>query len=309
MGTPEFAVPPLRKLINSQEHEVIATFTGAPKAKDRGMKVKPSPVHELANESKIPVYTPKSLKAPEIVESIKNISPDVIVVCAYGVIIPGSILEIPRYGAINIHPSLLPRHRGAAPMQRTITEGDKKTGVCIMQMDESMDTGDILMREEFELPPRISLDKLHDKCANLGGELLVKTLNNLDNITPWQQSEEGITYAKKVTKNEGRINWQQTAGEIDCNLRGMKPWPGCYCYWGEKMIKIISAVPVEHNNSAGKGAPVGKPGEVISLNPLQIACAGSSALEIEKLQLAGKRAMTPSEFLLGHSLQLGEILN
>jgi methionyl-tRNA formyltransferase len=309
MGTPEFATPALKGLISSQKHQVIAAFTGQPKAKDRGMKTKLTPVHELANQHNITVYTPTTLKNKELREAIANLDPDIIVVCAYGFIIPGQILDIPPYGAINIHPSLLPRHRGAAPLQRTITEGDKSTGVCIMQMNAGMDTGDILNSEKFEISERITLAELHDKCSSIGAELLLKTLEDIDNITPQKQPLEGVSYANKLMSREGKIDWQDSAYKLDRKIRGMTPQPGVYSYLEAREIKILSALPLTaptRDGASDKAEP--KPGEIISISPLQVYCGEETILQIEKLQLAGKKAMNAAEFIKGASLKAGDKL-
>ncbi|WP_342225227.1 methionyl-tRNA formyltransferase [Rickettsia endosymbiont of Urophora cardui] len=289
MGTPEFVVPALTKLISSN-HKVVAAFTQPPKAKGRGLSETKSPIHQLADEAQIPVYTPTTLRNEEAANLINNIDADIIVVIAYGFIIPQNILDAKKYGCLNIHPSDLPRHRGAAPLQRTIIEGDKTSSVCIMQMDAGLDTGDILMKEDFELEDRITLQELHDKCASLGAELLIKTLANIDKIVPKPQSNEGVTYAHKLTKEEGRVNWQDSAYAINCKVRGMNPWPGVYFKYNDKTIKILEAEysDEEHNFT---------PGTIIN-KKLEIAC-GKGILTIKKLQQEGKKVLNTEEFLRG----------
>lgn len=298
MGTPEFAVPALTKLINSN-HQVTAVFTQKPKAKGRGLNEVKSPVHQLADEYQIPVYTPLTLRNEEAVNLINNIDADIIVVVAYGFIIPQNILDAKKYGCLNIHPSSLPRHRGAAPLQRTIMEGDEASSVCIMKMDAGLDTGDILMREDFDLPERITLKDLHDKCANLGAKLLIKTLANIDDIVPTPQSNENITYAHKLIKEEGKIDWQLSAYSIDCKIRGMNPWTSVYFSYNGKTIKILEA---EYTNTAHDFLP----GTVIN-NKLEIAC-GKGVLVIKKLQQEGKRALNTEEFLRGMNIPAGVVL-
>jgi len=298
MGTPEFAVPALTKLINF-DHQVVAVFTQKPKAKGRGLNETKSPVHQLALTHQIPVYTPSTLRNEEAASLIYNVTADIIVVIAYGFIIPQNILEAKKYGCLNIHPSDLPRHRGAAPLQRTIIEGDRKSSVCIMQMDAGLDTGDILMKEDFDLPSRITLQELHDKCANLGAELLVKTLANIDDIVPIKQLSNGITYAHKLTKEEGKVDWQLSAYAIDCKIRGMNPWPGVYFSYNNKIIKILEAEYFDKSHDF-------TPGTVINEN-LEIAC-GKGILVIKKLQQEGKKVLNIEEFLRGTNILIGAVL-
>ncbi|AFB20803.1 methionyl-tRNA formyltransferase [Rickettsia canadensis] len=297
MGTPEFAVPTLKKLI--AHHEVTAVFTQQPKAKGRGLSLAQSPIHQLACEHQIPVYTPSTLRNDKTINLINKVNADIIVVIAYGFIVPKAILDAKKYGCLNIHPSDLPRHRGAAPLQRTIIEGDKTSSVCIMRMDTGLDTGDILMKEDFDLEERTTLEELHNKCANLGAELLINTLVNIDNIVPIKQSSDGITYAHKLTKEEGKINWQDSAYSIDCKIRGMNPWPGVYFSYDDKIIKILEAeyLNVDHHFT---------PGTVIS-DKLEIAC-GSGILQVKKLQQESKKALNIEEFLLGTRILKATVL-
>ncbi|KJV79337.1 methionyl-tRNA formyltransferase [Rickettsia rhipicephali str. Ect] len=297
MGTPEFAVPALKKLIT--HYEVKAVFTQQPKAKGRGLNLAKSPIHQLAFEHQIPVYTPSTLRNDEIINLINKVNADIIVVIAYGFIVPQAILEAKKYGCLNIHPSDLPRHRGAAPLQRTIIEGDRKSSVCIMRMDTGLDTGDILMKEDFDLEERTTLEELHNKCANLGAELLIKTLANIDNIVPIKQSSDGVTYAHKLTKEEGKINWHESAYKIDCKIRGMNPWPGAYFSYNDKIIKILEAeyLNADHHFTSGT---------VIS-DKLEIAC-GSGILRVKKLQQESKKALNIEEFLRGTNILKDTVL-
>ncbi|WP_016728149.1 methionyl-tRNA formyltransferase [Rickettsia sibirica] len=297
MGTPEFAVPALKKLIT--HHEVKAVFTQQPKAKGRGLNLAKSPIHQLAFEHQIPVYTPSTLRNDEIINLINKVNADIIVVIAYGFIVPKAILEAKKYGCLNIHPSDLPRHRGAAPLQRTIIEGDRKSSVCIMRMDTGFDTGDILMKEDFDLEERITLEELHNKCANLGAELLIKTLANIDNIVPITQPSDGVTYAHKLTKEEGKINWHESAYKIDCKIRGMNPWPGAYFSYNDKIIKILEAEYLNADHHCTSGT-------VIS-DKLEIAC-GSGILRVKKLQQESKKALNIEEFLRGTNILKDTVL-
>ena len=294
MGTPDFAVPSLKKLIESKNHNVKAIFTQAPKPKGRGMKLSASPVHQVALENEITIYHPKSLKKEEASDIIQSIDADVIIVVAYGLIIPSNILSTKKYGCINVHPSNLPKHRGAAPLQRTIIEGDNETAVCIMYMDEGIDTGDVIIRKNFSLSPRVTLQELHDKCAQLGSNLLIKVLDNIDNLPRHKQKEEGATYAHKLTKAEGKITWSDDAYKIDCKVRGMNPWPGAWFEINNKIIKIIDSdyKMVSHSYA---------PSTIINDN-FDVAC-GKGILQIKVLHPEGKRKMSGKEYLMGHSVR------
>ncbi len=298
MGTPDFAVPTLQNLLNSK-HTVSAVFTQAPKPKGRGLIETPSLVHELASKHSIPVYTPKTLRAEEALELINNIEADIIVVVAYGFIIPKSILEAKKYGCLNIHPSALPRFRGAAPLQRTIIAGDKTTEVCIMQMDEGLDTGDVLLAKRIDIDPRMTFKELHDKCAIIGADELVWCLDNFSTLKPMKQTEEGLVYAHKLTKEEGVINWGDAAFAIDCKIRGMNPWPGVFFEYKGEMIKVLEAEyqDIEHDF---------KPGTIID-DKLTVAC-GKGVLSMKRLQKPGKSAISVEEFLRGYPIKSGEVI-
>lgn len=297
MGTPDFAVPSLKKLIESKNHGIKAIFTQAPKPKGRGMKLSISPVHKVALENNITIYHPKSLKQKETSDIIHSIEADVIIVVAYGLIIPSNILGAKKYGCINVHPSNLPKHRGAAPLQRTIIEGDKETAICIMYMDEGIDTGDVIIRENFALSPKVTLQELHDKCAKLGSNLLMKALDNIDHLPRHKQNEDGATYAHKLTKDEGKITWSDDAYKIDCKVRGMNPWPGAWFKINNKTIKIIDSdyKIVSHSY---------EPGTIINDN-FDVAC-GRGILQIKILHPEGKKQMSGAEYLRGSSVTLYE---
>ncbi len=299
MGTPDFAVPAFNKLIETKNHEIVSVFTSSPKPKGRGLANCYSPIHQLGLKNNIPVFTPRTLKTKEIQETINSIEADIIVVVAYGFLIPPAILAAKKYGCLNIHPSLLPKYRGAAPLQRTIINGETQTAVAIMQMDEGLDTGDIIVQEIFAVPPRITLPLLHDKCAKKGADLLIKALDNIDILPGIPQSLDGDTYAHKLSKEEGKINWQESAWQIDCRVRGMNPWPGVYFYYQNKLVKILET----DYQDAVHNHPVGT---VIS-NKLHIAC-GEGVLHIKRLQPAGKKSMTAEEFLSGYPVLIGTII-
>lgn len=289
MGTPDFAVPALKALIDSH-HEIVAVFSQAPKPKGRGLELAKSPVQMLAEKHNIPIYNPPTLKKPEYYQQVANIKADVIVVIAYGFIIPQIILDAKKYGCLNIHPSKLPKFRGAAPLQRTIISGDTETAVCIMQMDAGVDTGDIILQENFSISPDISLKQLHDICAAKGAKLLLQTLENLDTLPRIKQSEEGISYAHKLTKEEGLINWRKPSKQIERQIRGMNPWPGTFSNYGDLQVKILEAI--SHNNEHNF-----TPGTILHKEQM-IAC-GDGMLEIKQVQKPGKKAMNFDEFLRG----------
>ncbi|PIR34738.1 MAG: methionyl-tRNA formyltransferase [Alphaproteobacteria bacterium CG11_big_fil_rev_8_21_14_0_20_44_7] len=280
MGTPDFAVPCLQKLISS-EHEIVAVYTAAPKPAGRGKKLRASPVQIVAEENNLNIKTPKSLKTEELPEC------DMAIVAAYGLLLPKHVLQTPKYGCLNIHPSDLPRWRGAAPIQRTIMAGDKKTAICIMQMDEGLDTGDIVAREDLLLDDNITASELHDKCAERGAEMVLEVLADIDNMKPVPQSDEGVTYAAKISKDDMRVDWQKAAHEIYNQIRAVNP----YFEYENERIKIFSAEIIDMQ---------GKAGEVLD-NELAVAC-GQRAIRILKLQKPGKKPILADEFLRGNAI-------
>lgn len=293
MGTPEFAVPTLKLL--SQHHEVIAVYTQAPKPAGRGHHETLSPVHKLANQLNIPVYTPKTLRKPEPQAEFINLKADAAAVIAYGLILPKEILESTAYGCINIHPSLLPKYRGAAPMQHTILAGEKETAMCIMQMDEGIDTGDILLMQKVPLDDQIIYQELSDNMAQLGAELLIQALDNINQITPQKQSEVNACYASKISKDEGELNWQEDSEILTRKVRALNPWPGTYFYTNGEKIKVLAA---KSNNITHDY----KPGSIISDKELKIACGQGFFIPLI-LQRPGKNPMKAADFLRGYKLQ------
>ncbi|MDB5541426.1 MAG: methionyl-tRNA formyltransferase [Devosia sp.] len=292
MGTPEFAVPTLTEIV-STGHEVVAVYTRAPKPAGRGQAERKSPVHEAAEGFGIPVFTPRSLKQAPEQEVFASLDADVAVVVAYGLILPKPILEAPRLGCLNLHGSLLPRWRGAAPIQRAVMAGDKRTGVMVMQMDEGLDTGAVGLVEEMPIGPDMTSGELHDKMMLVGADLMSRALAALDrgslHFTP--QSEEGVTYAKKIDKAEARIDWTRPADEVHNLIRGLSPFPGA---WFElalngapTRIKALRSTLV-----AGQGAP----GTI--LPDLTITC-GTGAVRLTAVQREGKGAMDAATFLRG----------
>lgn len=287
MGTPNFAVPSLLKLIDSQ-HNVVAVFTQRPKPKNRGMVVDKSPVQIIAEKHNIEVYHPESLRTDIVYNQILAIKAECIVVVAYGMLIPQNIIDTKKYGCINLHPSSLPRFRGAAPLQRTIIAGDKETSVCIIQMDQGLDTGDILLCEKLDLEPRITFQELHDLTSNIGANLIIKTLDNISNIIPKKQTEEGLVYAHKLKKEEGLINWEKdSAFEIDCKVRGMNPWPGIYFEYNGELIKILETIYTNKAHSFSLGSIIDK--------DFSIACK-DGILTPMRLQRPGKKPISGKDF-------------
>lgn len=298
MGTPEFAVPALNALIEDKDITVSAVFTATPKKQGRGMQIINTPVYEVAHKNNITIFMPSTLKTVEIENIIKEIEADIIVVCAYGFIIPRSILYSKEYGSINIHPSDLPKYRGAAPIQRTVINGEKETAVCIMQMDEGLDTGAVIIKEKFPLHDKITSKELHDKCAKIGAKLLIHTLHNINHLPKIPQPLEGSTYAHKLQKIESKVQWANSAYQIDCLIRGLGSVNFSY---NNKSIKILDAdiEYKEHNIT---------PGTVVDNVNFKVAC-NNSFLIIKKLQQEGKKVLDTKDFLLGFTISVGDILN
>jgi methionyl-tRNA formyltransferase len=294
MGTPDFALPALKALLKSN-HEIVAVYCQPPKPQGRGYQIQKSPTHLFAELNHIPVYTPKSLKSDEEQTFFKNLSLDMSIVAAYGLILPKAILEAPLKGCLNIHGSLLPRWRGAAPIQRAIEANDPEAGITIMQMDEGLDTGAILLKKSTPIDFK-NAQELHDELAQMGGDLLIETLSQIDQLTPITQSEEGVTYAHKLKKEEGEIKWDQPAAILEARIRAFTPWPGCYFEHQGEMIKILKArfTSYEHNQL---------PGFVLD-NQLTIACT-QDALQILELQRPGKKSLKAEDFLRGINIEKG----
>ena len=299
MGTPEFAQKSLEALIENN-YNIVGVFTQPDKPKGRGMKLAPPPVKEIALKHNIPVFQPKSLKDQETFEIIKNLDPDVIAVAAYGKILPKNILDYPKYGCINVHASLLPKYRGASPIRWCIIRGEEKSGVTIMYMNEGLDTGDMILKEEVPIPEDMTAGELHDILAELGAKLLVKTLKDIKGgkITRTPQDDSKASYAPMLTKETGEINWQKSAREIKNLVRGLCPWPVAYTKHEGRVIKVYSVKIVDMK---------GKPGEVLVSNDrdgLIVACS-DGALLLDEIQIEGKRRMKSTEFLRGHRIDEG----
>ena len=302
MGTPAFALPTLAAL-QASDHEIVAVYTQPPRPAGRGQKDTPSPVHQFALEHHIPVFTPVSLKTPEAQAEFASHQADIAVVVAYGLLLPKPILEAYPRGCINVHPSKLPRWRGAAPIQRTIMAGDKETAICIMQMDEGLDTGDILYEETEFVPDSADAGDLHNILADQAGPMVLLTLNAIEkgSITPRKQSSEGVEYAKKITKEECRIDWNQPAEHIKNQIRGLSPSPGAYFLYKEEKIKVFaaSASSMRHFSTVAPGTTID--------NHLVVAC-GTGVLSIQELQRPGKSPLMSQEFLKGYPIPPGSIL-
>lgn len=296
MGTPDFAVPALKALLNAN-HTVVAVYTQPPRPSGRGEKVRKSPVHLYAEANGIPVHTPKSLKSEACLSEFKAYNADAVVVVAYGMILPQPILDTPPMGCLNIHASLLPRWRGAAPIQRAIEAGDKESGVTIMQMDAGLDTGDMLLQQSVPIDKSTTAATLHDTLSHLGAKMVVDTLRKLqlDELQPTPQPDEGVTYASKLQREESLVDWTLPASQIEHKLRAFTPWPGLYFQFQGSRIKILEAEVISSNQADA--------GEVLD-ETLTIAC-GENALRILKLQKEGKKPIDTAAFLNGTPLPPG----
>lgn len=300
MGTPDFAVPSLKALINDKRHTVAAVYTQPDRPVGRKKTLTAPPVKQMAEENGIKVYQPITFKDEQTVEGLKALSPDVIAVIAYGKLLPQSVLDIPRYGCINIHGSLLPKLRGAAPIQRSVINGDFETGVTSMLMNAGLDTGDMLLTEKVNILPDETAGELFDRLAPLGAELLLKTLEELENgtVSPKKQDDSQSTYAAMLSKEEAVIDWNMPAGSVHNKVRGMNPWPVAVTSINGKKLKIYKTV------ISGKS---GKSGTVISVNPPTVAC-GDGSVELKEVQIEGKKRMSAEEFFRGQRIKCGDML-
>lgn len=299
MGTPEFAVPTLQALID--HHQVEAVVTQPDKQRGRGKKVQFPPVKEKAVEHEIPVYQPQKARDEEFIEILREINPDVIVVVAYGQILPESILNIPKYGCINVHGSLLPKYRGAAPIQWAVLDGEEKTGITTMYMEKGLDTGDMIDKAEIVLDPKETAGTLHDKLMEIGANLLLETLEKLENETAVRikQNDSESCYASMLTKEMGQIDFSKSAREIECLIRGMNPWPSAYTSLNGKTLKVWEAEVLTENSGE-------EPGTVIDVTKDAIVAAcKEGALKLLEVQMAGKKRMKVSAFLLGYQVEKG----
>jgi methionyl-tRNA formyltransferase len=302
MGTPEFAVPCLTTLIDTQT--VVGVVTQPDKPAGRGNKLRPSPVKVVAEAAGIPVYQPKSLRKEDAADPLREWQPDLIVVAAFGQILRPHVLYLPPKGSLNVHASLLPRWRGASPIQHAILAGDRATGVTLMRMDEGLDTGDMYVQESLLIDPRETAATLHDRLAMLGADMLRRHLSDIldGRLSPTPQSDEGSTYAPMIRKEAGEIDWRQDAATLDRHVRAMTPWPGAFTWWGGEMLKILGARPLVD------GVPAVVPGQVARVAEGTAVLAGAGGLLLDTVQAPGKRPTTAEDFVRGHPELIGATL-
>ncbi len=301
MGTPAFAAPVLSELVVAG-HDVAAVYTRAPKPSGRGHKLKPAPVHALADELGLAVRTPKNFRSQDTLEDFRALDLDVAIVVAYGLILPREALNAPRHGCLNLHASLLPRWRGAAPIQRAIMAGDKITGVQVMRMEEGLDTGPVLLSESVEIAHDDTMGTLHDKLAPVAAGLAPRALAALerDALVETPQPEEGVTYAHKISPEEAKIDWSQPAPVVDRHIRGLAPFPGAWFEAkGERVKTLMSSL------TDGAGAP----GEILGTDGAVVVSCGDGAVSLSILQRAGKRAQDADVFLRGFAFAPGDRLS
>ncbi len=302
MGTPDFAVPTLEALI--EKHEVVGVVTQPDKRKGRGKAMAFSPVKEKALEHEIPVYQPVKVKEEAFVQILRELDPEVIVVAAFGQILPESILNMPKYGCINVHASLLPKYRGAAPIQWSVIDGEKETGVTIMYMEKGLDTGDMIEHVVVPIDAKETGESLHDKLAVAGGPLLLDVLAKLENGTAVRtpQNDADSCYAKMLTKDLGKIDWNKDAAAIERLIRGLNSWPSAYTAFYDKTLKIWDADVEEGSSDA-------QPGTVVKVTPDAIYVqTGKNLLKLNEVQIQGKKRMPVKAFLLGHRVEIGILL-
>lgn len=303
MGTPDFAVPTLRALVGDSAFRVEAVVTQPDKPRGRGKKLSPSPVKETAVDAGIPVLQPIKAREPENVQQLTEIAPDYIVVVAYGQILPVSILSIPKIAPVNLHASLLPRWRGAAPIHRAILAGDAVTGVCVMIMAEGLDTGDVLSRVETPISEEDTVGTLHDRLADIGAELIAKTLLDYCNgaITPQKQDDPKATYARKLSVEEFAVDFRLSAHEVSRKIRGLSPYPGAVTHLNGAAVKPLFA------RVAETGGVLGEPGSTLAVTPegITVAC-GAGSVVITQVKPENRSAMTAHAYTLGHRIKAGD---
>ena len=299
MGTPDFAVPALKALANSQ-HNVLAVFTQPDKPKGRKMVLTPPEVKVCAQSLNIPVYQPQTFKDGEALKIITDLAPDVMVVAAYGKILPKAVLDVPKYGCVNIHGSLLPKYRGSAPIQQAVLNGDKVTGITTMLMDVGVDTGDILLTSQTSIGENETSGELFDRLADMGGELILETLSALENgtVVPQKQDEGLASHTSKIDKSYCPIDFSLSANKVHNKVCGLNPWPVATTVLDGKNIKVFSTRVCSQNGAYGT---------ILSVKPLIVAC-GENSVEIIELQPEGKKRMTASAFVAGHKLCVGDKL-
>jgi methionyl-tRNA formyltransferase len=301
IGTGDIGVPVLRSLLNSQQHELVGVVTQPDKPAGRDQRLQSPPIKIAVTHSAIPILQPQQIKRGEAGAEIRALAPDVIVVMAYGQILPRSVLEIPRIACLNLHASLLPRHRGAAPIQAAIAAGDRESGITVMYMDEGLDTGDILLQSRLEIAAKETGGSLHDQLAQIAPVALEEALSQLQkgNALRIPQDSSGATYARKLERKDGRIDWTQSAAVIEREIRAFNPWPGAFTILRdeeagrERKLKIFGAALMESEKAS--------PGEILGTDEAIVIAAKDGALSLGEVQLEGKRRLSAAEFLRGHS--------
>lgn len=303
MGTPDFSVPTLMEII-AQGHEVVAVYSQPPRKAGRGMELKKSPVHEKAEQFGLPVFTPTNFKDEAYIDAFAAHDADVAVVVAYGLLLPRAVLDAPQNGCLNLHASLLPRWRGAAPINRAIMAGDQETGIMVMQMEEGLDTGPVAMVERLAITANMTAGELHDQLMVLGSDLMVRALGGIERggLSGQQQADKGIEYAHKLSKDETRIDWSKPAQDVHNHIRGLSPFPGAWCEFtiGDKQhrLKVLKSTMIDGLD--------GSAGTVLD-DELTIAC-GTGAIRLVSVQRSGKGVMDAAEFLRGNALTKGAAL-
>jgi len=290
MGTPDFSVPVLQAL--AAEHEIVAVYCQPPRPAGRGKKARPTAVQVAAEQLGLTVCHPLNFKDTETRQTFTAHNADVAVVVAYGLILPQAVLDAPAYGCLNIHASLLPRWRGAAPIHRSIMAGDAQTGVCVMQMEAGLDTGPVLLCQDTAITPEDTTGSLHDRLSGMGATLIVEALDRLDTLEPEEQAADGVTYAKKIDKVEAEVDWSRTATEVDRHIRGLSPFPGAWSIIDGQRIKLLMSHVINGSGAAG----------TVLDERLAVACGGG-AVRLLRLQRAGKGAMSPADFLRGFPIE------
>lgn len=300
MGTPAFSVPILKALIDSED-EIVAVVTQPDRPKGRGQKISFSPVKKLALEFNIPIFQPEKIKESTFIKQLRSLKPELIVVAAYGQILPKEILNIPTYGCLNVHASLLPKYRGAAPINWAIVCGEKETGITIMLMDEGLDTGDILLMESISIGEEETAGELHDRLALLGAKLIIKAIDGLKKglLIPQKQPEEGVSYAPMIKKKDGLADFKKSALELANLIRGFDPWPSVYTYYEGKLLRLFRPKVI-------LDTPLEPPGTIIKADKEGILIAtGQGSLLIREVQFEGGKRMPVKTFLLGHNIKPG----
>ncbi len=304
MGTPEISMRTLAALV-SAGRDICAVVTGEDKPRGRGKIMTPTPTKAYAEQQGMRVITPRTLRDDAFMAILRETDPDIIVVVAYGKILPGSVISYPKYGCINLHVSLLPKYRGAAPMQRAIMEGERETGVTVMQMDEGLDTGDILLREKFDILPDDDFEKIHDRSIDVGAPLLLRALSEIEagTVIPTKQDDSLATYAKKVEREDCKLDFTLSAKKLDCIIRGVTPFPGAFAYLNGKMLKINRALPIDKSGEVGVVSDLSASGDGYI-----VVGAGEGSLKILSVIPEGKGRMSAGDLVRGRKIQIGDKL-